>query len=147
MKTDERHLASVIPQHSQVSRIVAAQSTDRQSEARTETRIVLGLPAVARVMMVEVDVRYQIVLAHAAYDRFLHLPSLVPYPLEDTNRDRCKQTGNQDEEGGINVCESRAVESRRRQATRHLRQHPLGYPIQNAALPYTQYAANNNIES
>lgn len=56
---------------------------------------------------------HQVMLTHPSNDRFLHLPPLVPNPLDDPDRDGRDTSGNQDEEGGIDVRESGAVESGR----------------------------------
>lgn len=147
LKTDECHLTSVILQHGgQVSGIAADRR--RWCGVRGMGIIRIGLFAMIAIamMMVEVDVRYQMVLAYAAHDRLPHLPPLVPYSLEDADGDRRQQTGHEQEEGGIDVGESGAVEGRGGRATRHLRQHPLGYTIQHAALLYTQYTANHTFQ-
>lgn len=62
------------------------------------------------VVLVEMEVRYEMVLAYAAHNRLSHLPPLVPHPLEDAECERREQTGREDEEGRIDVREPRAME-------------------------------------
>lgn len=84
---------------------------------------------VTTVMMMEVEMWYQIVLAYTTHDSFPHLLPLVPYSFEDTEGDRGDHTRHQEEEGRVDVGEPRAVKSRRRRAPRHRRQHPFLYLV------------------
>lgn len=91
---------------------------------------------VVMVVLVEVEVRYEVVFAYTAHNRLSHLSSLVPHALEDTEGKSCEQASRENEEGGVDVSESRAVEGGQRRAARHRRQHLLRYPVQNTAFVY-----------
>ena len=64
------------------------------------------------MIVMKVDMRYQMMLAYTAHDGLVHLPALVPYPLDDADRNRREHARHQEKERGINVGESRTVKSR-----------------------------------
>lgn len=98
------------------------------------------------MMMMEVEVWHQIMLAYTAHDSFPHLLLLVPYPFEDADGDCGDHTRHQEEESGVDIGEPRAVEGRRRCAPRHRRQHPFLYLVQDAAFVYSQYTTDRIVQ-
>lgn len=108
----------------------------------------VAVAVIAMMMMMvttvmEMDVRYEVVLAYAAHDGLPHLLPLAPYSLGDADGDRDDHASHQQEEGGVNVGKPRAVKGRRCRAPRHLRQHPFLYLVQDAAFVRTQDAATD----
>lgn len=150
-EADEGYLARVLPQRGQVSGFVFAGWVPVRRRIRTTGVMTVGLMPVSRklavmmmmVVLVEVQVRYEVVLAYAAHNRLPHLPPIVPHPLQNAEGESREQTRREDEESRVDVGEPCAVEGGERRAVRHRRQHLLRYPVQDTVLAYAQYAANN----